>query len=227
MIATQLSNLGHYRESTEIYSEIMGPLENRLGPLNSQTLAILNNVAYTHDLAGEPERAAQIHEDVLSRRRERFGDTHRDVADSLQNLGSIYTRMRRYDLAVPKLLEASRIYQAVNEPGHPVTAYPEISLAILYSYTDEPGLLEQHARKAIGLLQGNVPETHPAWLKSQCLLGDALIRRGDAAAGVLLVETGIRGLEGQANIPAKHLEDCRAVLKRARVGQLQAVSERS
>ncbi|MGD8682040.1 MAG: serine/threonine-protein kinase [Lysobacterales bacterium] len=224
LIATHLADLGHYQDGIAIYDEIMGPLEQRLGPLNNQTLSILNNVAYTHDLAGDLEMAAKLHEDVLARRRERFGDTHRAVADSLQNLGSIYTRMRRYKLAIPKLLEASRIYQAVNEPDNPVTAYPEISLAVLYSYTDEPGLLEEHARKAIELLRGKVPETHPAWLKSQCLLGDALIREGDPGDGIPLVKMGIRGLKGQANIPSRHLKDCQAILDRLNEPRLHASS---
>jgi serine/threonine protein kinase len=213
-VAASLTNRGMYSESIEIYQEVLPGLEQRLGSLHPQVLTVLNNSAVSHDLAGQLEQSAELHRQSLARRREKFGDQHGDVAESLQNLGSVLTRLEKYDEALPPLQEAARLFPGIYQPGSPRLAYPHISLAIVYSQTGDVGLLESHARTALELLEGQAPESHPALLRSRCLLGDALIRRGNPGAGIPLLENSIAGLESQTSISPVHLQACRAALAR-------------
>ena len=217
-IAANLSNQARYDESIDIYRDILPRIERRLGRLHDEVLATLNNLGFSHDLAGHLEQAANIHLDVLDRRRQKFGDRHRAVADSLQNLGSVLKRLNRQSEAIQALEEAAAIYQEVNEPGHPRTAYPHVSLAIIYADVGPVEDQETHARRAIELLGGDIAETHPALLRSQCLLGDALVQKGERQEGLALLRTGVAGLERQSDLYATHLAGCREALARAELG---------
>ncbi|HET6566116.1 MAG TPA: tetratricopeptide repeat protein, partial [Xanthomonadales bacterium] len=215
-LAANLTNRGLYLESIDIYQRLLPDLERRLGSQHQQVLTVLNNAAVSHDLAGLLEESAGLHRESLSRRRAKFGDQHGDVAESLQNLGSVLTRLEKYEEALPPLLEAARLFPGIYQEGSPRLAYPHISLAIVYSLTGENELLESHARTALDLLEGKAPETHPALLRTRCLLGDALIRRGDRGSGIPLLEQSIAGLESQTSISPVHLQACRDALSRAR-----------
>lgn len=215
-IAASLSNLGRFEESIDTYREVVPELERQLGPLHEQVLDVLNNLAFSHQHAGQLDRSVELHREVLDRRLEKFGDTHRAVADSLQNLGAALRRLGRYEVAIEALLEAARIYREVNRPGQPLTAYPHISLAIIHAERGAVELVEQQARKALELLEGHVDETHPALLRSQCLLGDAWVRQGDRDEGLALLERSVDGLAAQSDRFAPHLEVCRDALGRAR-----------
>ena len=217
-LAANATNRGLYADSIAIYAELLPELELRLGRLHQQVLTILNNSAVSHDLAGQLEASALLHRDSLRRRREKFGDRHGDVADSLQNLGSVLTRLGRYDEALAVLQEAAGLFPEVYQPGSPRLAFPHISLAIVYAQLEDIGQLEAHSRQALDLLEGQVPETHPALLRSRCLLGDALLRRGEVAAALPLLEQSIAGLESQTAISQMHLQACREVLARAHGG---------
>jgi serine/threonine-protein kinase len=219
-IAANLSNQTRYDESIDIYQEVLPPMERRLGRLHHDVLATLNNLGFSHEMAGHLEQAASIHLDVLDRRRQASGDRHRSVADSLQNLGSVLKRLGRQSEAIPALEEAAAIYREVNTPGHPRTAYPHVSLAIIYADVGAVEGQETHARRAIELLGGDIAETHPALLRSQCLLGDALIQKGQRQEGLPLLRTGVAGLERQSDLYATHLAACREALARAELGDV-------
>lgn len=214
-IAANLSNQTRYDESIDIYREILPRMERRLGRMHDEVLSTLNNLGFSYDLAGQLERSASVHSDVLDRRREKSGDRHRGVADSLQNLGSVLKRLDRQSEAIQALKEAAAIYQEVNAPGHPRTAYPHVSLAIIYAESGSGEDQEFHARRAIELLGDDIAETHPALLRSQCLLGDALVKKGGKQQGLALLRAGVAGLEDQSDLYATHLVACQRALSRA------------
>lgn len=214
-IAANLSNQTRYGESIAIYRDILPRMERRLGGLHDEVLATLNNLGFSHDLAGNLDEAAGIHLDVLERRRRKFGDKHRAVADSLQNTGSVLKRLDRQHAAIRALEEAAAIYLEVNTPGHPRSAYPHVSLAIIYAEVGPVEKQEIHARRAIDLLGDDIAQTHPALLRSRCLLGDALFRKGKHQAGLALLRNGVSGLQRQSDLYATHLKACSEALVRA------------
>jgi tetratricopeptide (TPR) repeat protein len=214
-IAATLTDLSRYEESLEIYQSLIPPVERAFGPLHTETLGVLNNLAVTLSFNGDIEAALERHQDILERRRQKYGDTHPLVAGSLQNVGASLNELGRLEESIPFLNEASRIYPEVNLPGSPVTAYPHISLAGVYSELDRIDELERHARRAIELLEGNVSEDNVALLKSRCLLGAALIQRGQAEVGIPMVRHAIDGMAGQTRISPRHIEQCRGILERA------------
>lgn len=214
-VAATLTSMGRYQESLDRYATLIPSLEKELGPLHAQTLGILNNRAVTYYFAGEIERAVEQHMEILDRRRQKHGNAHPDVAASLQNIGALQVTLGRHQEAIAALSEAAEIYAGVNLPGSPITAYPHISLAGVYSELDRADELEHHARRAIELLEGNVSATNVALLKSQCLLGDALIRRGRTEEGVPMVRNAIDGMTGQTRLSSRHIEQCREILRRS------------
>lgn len=213
-IAAKLTDLGRYADSLRRYEVLIPAMEREFGPLHTQTISVLNNRAVTLYFAGEIERAIRQHQEILARKRQKYGGTHPLIADSLQNIGALQVAVGRHQEAIEALREAAEIYEVVHLPGSPVTAYPHISLAGLYSELNRPDELEHHARRAIELLEGNVSETHVALLKSRCLLGDALIRKGQADQGIPMVQTAIDGMIGQTRLAPRHIEQCRGILQR-------------
>jgi serine/threonine-protein kinase len=211
-VAANLSNQGRPKESIAIYEKLLPALADKLGPKHDTVMSTLNNYGFSLDQAGRLEDATRVYEDVLERRREKFGSQHRAVADSLQNLGSLLRRLDRQQQAIELLEEAAAIYAEVNEPGQPLTAYPHVSLAIIYSELGDIDQQGQHAQAAVDLLEPNVPKNHPALLRSQCLLGHALALEGRAEEGVRLMQSALAGLEAHANRFGSHLKACRESL---------------
>lgn len=214
VIAATLTDMGRYEESLELYEPLIPAIEKEFGPLHAQTLGVLNNRAVTFYFAGEIEHALEQHKVILDRRRQKHGNAHPDVAASLQNIGALEIAVGRHQEAISFLSEAAKIYAEVNLPGSPITAYPHISLAGVYSELDRVDELERHARRAIELLEGNVSDTNVALLKSQCLLGDALMRRGEPEKGLSMVRHAIDGMTGQTRLSPRHIEQCREILRR-------------
>ncbi|MGK2927273.1 MAG: tetratricopeptide repeat protein, partial [Lysobacterales bacterium] len=213
-VAATLTDMGRYQESLERYETLIPAMEKAFGPLHDQTMGVLNNRAVTLYFAGEVERAVGQHKEILDRRRQKHGNAHPEVAASLQNIGALQVNLGHHQEAITALTEAAEIYAGAHLPGSPIIAYPHISLAGLYSELGRTDDLERHARRAIGLLEGNVSASNVALLKSQCLLGDALIRKGQPEEGIPMVRQAIDGMTGQTRLSPWHIEQCREILQR-------------
>ena len=212
-VASTLSDLSRFEESLEIFNRIIPELERELGPLHDQTVEALNNRAVCLSRMGDDAAAIEGFREALARDRQVHGDQHRSIANRQQNLGAMLNRMGRYPEAIEALTEAARIYQAVNLPGNYSTAFPHITLADIYGKTGDADLLEFHARRALELLTGNLPDNHHAILKSRCLLGDALIRQGQEVEGRELVQSALDDLEGQSVPNPTLAAECAALLE--------------
>ena len=214
-LAAALDEAGRAEESLAIYAETIPAMEREAGPLHSTTLNALNNQAVSLQKIGRLEEAAAAFRKVLDRRIEKDGRASMSVATSMQNLGALYNDLGQPAEAIPYLMQAAETYQSSLQPAKPLLAFPHISLATSYALLDQPSELESHASRAIELLEGNVSQDHPALLKSRCLLGDALIRSGQQAEGVPMVEAAIAGLKAQAGLRPIHVQQCQAVLESA------------
>ena len=211
-VASTLSDLARYEESLAIFDRVIPIMERELGPLHDQTLVAMNNRAVCNSRMGKPEAAIAEFREVLARDRQKRGSEHREIGDRLQNLGAMLNRTGHYQEAIEALTEAARIYASVNLPGNPATAFPHITLADTYAKLGEVDLLEFHARKALELLQGNLPDDHPAALKSRCLLGDALIRQGLRSEGTATVQAVLENLNAKRQVNSPLFEQCSALL---------------
>jgi tetratricopeptide (TPR) repeat protein len=214
-LAGQLSQLGRLDEALEIYEKLVPVYEQRLGRLHGQTLAVMNNNGMAFMSASRYEEAAVVFTEVLARKQEVNPEPNLGMADSLQNLGALMVRLERIPKAIEYLQAADAVYQDTLLPGNPLLAYPHLTLAAIYADLDDVDALETHARQADTALRGNVPDNHPAWLKSQCLVGDALLRRGNLADGERRVRLGLDGLLQYPTPLSRHIDECRAALRRA------------
>jgi len=211
-VASTLSDLARFEESLESFDRVIPIMEQELGPLHIQTLTALNNRAVCLSRMGDDEAAINQFREVLSRDRQVRGGEHRDIANRLQNLGAMLNRLGRYDEAIEALTEASRIFGIVNLPGNPGTAFPHITLADISSKVGNVADLEFHARTALALLDGNLPDDHHAILKSRCLLGDALLRQGQVSEGTSMIESVLQSLEGREIANTRLAGECSAIL---------------
>ena len=215
-VAATLSDLARFEESLALFDRIIPLMEKELGPLHLQTITALNNRAVCLSRIGRDEEALTQFREVLSRDLQARGREHRDIANRMQNLGAMLNRLGRYDEAKETLNEAARIYAIVNLPGNPSTAFPHITLADINGKLGDVAGLEYHARTALALLEGNLPDDHHAILKSRCLLGDALLRQGRVSDGTALVESVLRNLEGREVANTRLAGECSAVLSNTR-----------
>lgn len=213
-VASTLSDLARYPESLEIFDRVIPVMERELGPLHEQTITAINNRAVCLSRMGEDEAAIGGFREALSRDRQAGGSERRNIADRLQNIGAMLNRAGRYDEAIEALTEAARIYGIVNLPGNPSTAFPHITLADIYGKLGDAEGLEIHARRALELLEGNLPDDHHAILKSRCLLGDALIRQGRQSEGVATVKAVLQSLNGRQVANPRLADECQSILDR-------------
>lgn len=217
-LAGQFSQMGRLDEALAIFEELVPVYEERLGRLHVQTLAVMNNQAMAYMGAGRYGEAATIFTEVLERKQETTPEPNLALADSLQNLGALMVRLERNDEAIDYLQKADSIYQKILMPGNPLLGYPHLTLAAIHAGSGNLDALEEHARLAESFLRGNVPDNHPAWLKSQCLMGDALLRRGETAEGERLVKKGLAGLTQHPAGMSRHISECQEALVRAGIG---------
>ncbi|KAA9134037.1 serine/threonine protein kinase [Marinihelvus fidelis] len=218
-IASLLTDMGRLEEAIELYDALVPGYEQRLGPLHGQTVSVMNNHAMSLMGMGRYEEAEDVLSDVVARRRRAGGESSRSLADGLQNLGAIQLRLGMIDQAVVNLNTAAEIYQQVLLPGNPLLGYPHLTLASIHADRGDVDALIFHAGQAELLLQGNVPEHHPAWQKVHCLVGDAQLRQGQLEAGEARVRQGLAGFEAIPGMEARHLDECRAALARAGIAE--------
>ncbi len=214
-LAAQFTQMGRLDEALALYNELVPEYEKRLGRRHGQTLAVMNNHGMTYMGAGQYEAAAALFVEVLERKREGGDEPDLSMADSLQNLGALMVRLERIPEAIGYLEEADALYRRFLLPGNPLLAYPHLTLAAIHADQDNVDALESHARQAEAFLDGNVPDNHPAWLKSQCLVGDALLRRGERVEGERRVRVGLDGLLQFPGGMDRHIAECRDALTRA------------
>jgi len=98
-----LAHLYRFEEAIELYKtalELLPPTEQALRAL------FLNNLFVSSASAGNPEEALALGEESLALRKALFGESHPDVAESLDNLGVLHTIRGEYAQAEPLLKAA-------------------------------------------------------------------------------------------------------------------------
>jgi tetratricopeptide (TPR) repeat protein len=77
-----------------------------LGPEHPGTLSSMNNLAVTYRAQGKTAEAAELHEEVLQKRRRILGDDHPDTLTTMDNLAATYQ-------AQGKTAEAAELHEEV------------------------------------------------------------------------------------------------------------------
>ena len=118
-------------------------------------------IAWFWEGQGAYTQAEQWYEHCLEAVRDRLGETHPDVATSLNNLARLYDNQGRYTEAEPLFLQALQLYKQLLGEAHPYMATSLNNLARLYNdqgrYTEAETLYLQ----ALQMRQQLLGEAHP------------------------------------------------------------------
>lgn len=87
-LAMTYKGMGKFALAEQHYLRSLETLENRRGRRSESVACVYNNLGSLYYAAGFPDQAKEMFEDALKIRLEVLGDQHRDVAQSLCNLGT-------------------------------------------------------------------------------------------------------------------------------------------
>ena len=115
----------------------------------------------TYANLGDYHRAIEFFEQALAIRREHLGNSHPDVATSLNNLASLYQDQGRYREAEPLLLRALEIRETALGESHPDVAASLNNLASLYQDQGRYREAEPLLLRALEIRETALGENHP------------------------------------------------------------------
>lgn len=87
-LAMTYKNMGKFALAEQHYLRALETLENKRGRESESVACVFNNLGSLYYAAGFPDQAKEMFEDGLKIRLAVLGDNHRDVAQSLCNLGT-------------------------------------------------------------------------------------------------------------------------------------------
>jgi eukaryotic-like serine/threonine-protein kinase len=115
VIGRALETKGEHEQALAAQRTSLEIFERLRGRDDLLTMQALNNIGVLYDRMGRPELAHREYARVLSVRRERLGDAHPSVANSLGNVGAALTQLGRFDEAEAHLRAALKIYREAGD----------------------------------------------------------------------------------------------------------------
>jgi len=147
-----------------------------------------------YDNLGLADEAVEIQEEALQIRRGLFGNTHPDVAKSLESLARIHSGARELHTALPLYEEALRIRRSSG--GDPVAqAEPLQGIARLLRDLGKPDSAEVLIREAVGIRKSLQGEDHFQTVSALMDLAFVLRGKGQLDSAQVLYEKAIPILE--------------------------------
>lgn len=188
-----------------------------LGSAHSRNLLILNDLLDIADQRADWPHAIDYAQQVHAGMRAKFGDTHVMYGLSLGNLGKVMYASGDAAAAEPKLEEAYRSLTKTATAANPRTQYVAFWLA---ADKIDLGKLDE-AERLLAAIRADTLETmmHGGYwtYRLDALRALLLLRRGDAATAVPLLQAAVAGMkEKEAPSPGYIYEKARRVLESRR-----------
>lgn len=111
-VAMTYKGMGKFALAEQHYLRSLETLENRRGRRSESVACVYNNLGSLYYAAGFPDQAKEMFEDALKIRAEVLGDNHRDVAQSLCNLGTACHELKDNDAAQANFEKSLGILEA-------------------------------------------------------------------------------------------------------------------
>ena len=185
--------------------EALRILEASSDPLpRTRALMVLSSVESDRGNFVEAERLLL---EVVAIREQRVGDSS-ELAATLNNLGNLYSEMKRYPDAVRVHERGLAMKEKVLGKRHFFVAQSLNNLANAYLALDQFEKAAEYHRRALELKQAVLEVGHPEIAVSEHNLGDVAYKAGDLA-------------EGRGAVPARARALGEAARPRARVPRLQ------
>jgi CHAT domain-containing protein/Tfp pilus assembly protein PilF len=146
--------------------------------------------------AGKYDEATPLIERALEIREKILGPDHRDVADTLNSLATVYVNKGAYAKAEPLFQRALAVYEKALGPEHPSVARPLNNLAILYWNRSEYDKAEPLSRRALAIFESALGREHPLVAAALNTLAILYSGRGDYAKAKPLYQRALAIWEG-------------------------------
>jgi eukaryotic-like serine/threonine-protein kinase len=193
-----------------LYHGAIPVLERSLGPENSITLSIRNNLGVLYLESGDYAAAEKLFRELLEiRLGQEDGRSTIQVADNLQNLAVVLTRLRRVEEAIPYLAKAHTTYSDSLPEGHPRIALPLLSQALAELSLERPADARESAGSARASLLKSLPADHFLVAISDCLGARAAEKLGDPAEAAQPLAAAWAIMGPDPRVPAAYLALCK------------------
>ncbi len=174
------STLSSWERAVALYDESLGMHRRLQGYPNREAAQVVNDLAVTYMRLDEDSTARVLLNEALAERRLLFPDgRHKDIAESLSNLGTYSARMGDFSAAERYYRESLAMSRSTLGDDHPLVADNIYNLgSILYDlglYEEAQGLLEDAARRRQTVYGAEHDETARAF----SYLGRTLLAQGN------------------------------------------------
>ena len=159
--ALALYSLGYYKESKEIYEEVMRWQIENLGEEHPDVATILNNIGNVYNILGEYDKALEYHNKSLEMSKKILGEEHPDVAASLNNIGNVYYNLREYNKALEYYEKSLEIRKKILGEEHPDVALSLNNIGLVYYSLGEYAKALDYYEKSLEIRKRILGEEHP------------------------------------------------------------------
>ena len=142
-------------------------------------------------LRGRYDEAEPLYLAALEMRKSLLGDSHPDVAASLNNLAELYRSQGRYDEAEPLYVSALEIWKSLLGDSHPNVATSLNNLAVLYRSQGRYDEAEPLFVSALEMRQSLLGDSHPSVATSLNNLAVFYAYQGDFEKAAPLLEQAL------------------------------------
>ena len=203
-----LGGAGEFAEAAEHLARSLLVFERHLGADHPFTYSMRGNYGVLLLTAEDPSAAEMVFRQLaadLARGPEASSLVH---GNTLQNLAVALLRQGRLREAELFIREAESVFRASLPAGSISLAFPMLTRAEIQLARGEFGAAHRTVTQIQVILQGKLPDAHPARLVADCRLGRAQAGLGRIAAARALLDTVILRMAGAEGLRDAHRQEC-------------------
>jgi serine/threonine protein kinase len=191
-LGRSLAGLGEASLAVEEFQKALATSKAKRGPDDSDTLAIMVDLAGAYLASVQLSKAVPLFEEALEKQKATLGPDHPDALNCMNNLAAAYQTSGQLAKAVPLFEETLEKLKAKRGPEHADTLHCMNNLALAYGANNQQAkavpLLEQVLEK----LKAKLGPDHPDTLQSMNNLAVAYGNSSQIAKAVPLFEETLR-----------------------------------
>ncbi|CAF1666592.1 unnamed protein product [Adineta ricciae] len=154
-------------DSLELYKRAYTIAEQSPTINDHSKVLYLNNIGFVLNLQKNYDQALAHFEKALDIAVVRFPSTHPDIANTYQNIGSLYFDKRDFKMSIDYLKKSFDIQEVSLPSDHPSMGYIHYNLSKVYVELNQCDEAIHHSQLAIDILKKSFSDDHPEIRKIQ------------------------------------------------------------
>ncbi len=207
-----LGSSGQFAEAATHLGRSLGIFEGQLGTTHPFTLMMRGNYGVYLLNAEDPAAAEPVFRQLAEDFARIQGPNSQRRGSMLQNLAVALLRQGRLAEAEAYIREAEAVFRAALPAGSIPLTYPMLTRAEIELARGEFRAAHQTTRQVVAMLEGKLPDAHPARLMAQCRLGRALAGLGRTAEARVALEAVVARMAGAEGLREAHRLECEGAL---------------